>query len=316
MTNEEIKKKKIAVLMGGLSKEREISFKSGKAVLRALRESGYENVFEIDAGYDLAEKLTREKAEIAFIALHGRYGEDGTVQGLLEYLKIPYTGSGVLGSAVSMDKAMSKRIFENEGIPSAPYLVFESGMGVKTISKAVENCGFGFPVVVKPSREGSTIGLSVAKDSESLKKAIKDAFEYDPEIVVEKYIAGKEITVGILDGDPLPLVEIVPKSGLFDYKAKYTKGMTEYFVPARVSRKVTRQSQDIASDVFRVLQCYGFGRVDFIVDKDENLFVLELNSIPGMTDTSLVPMAARETGLSFNRLIEKIIGAASLKVGG
>jgi len=307
-----LKDKCIGVLLGGLSKEREISLKSGKAVAKALSESGFKKVVEVDADYSLDEKLRKEKVEVAFIALHGKYGEDGTVQGLLEFMKIPYTGSGVLGSAISLSKTITKRIFEIENISTPKYRVYKNDVPVNKISSAVKN-SFGYPLVIKPSNEGSTIGLSIVKNEKNLEEAVQTAFEHDSEIVVEEYIAGSEITVAILDGKALPVVEIVPKEGFFDYKAKYTKGMTEYFVPARISDKVTKKAQEYGVKAFSSLSCSGFGRVDMLVDAKDDIYVLEVNSIPGMTDTSLVPMAAKEIGMKFNKLIETIIMGASLK---
>jgi D-alanine-D-alanine ligase len=315
MDFENIKKCVVAVLLGGMSKEREISLKSGHGVMEAMKELGLEKVVEIDVGHDLASNLKENRVEIAFIALHGRYGEDGAVQGLLEFMKIPYTGSGILGSAVSMNKVLSKKIFSEEKLSTPPYDTFCKSFTEQEIRKRLDAKGIGFPLVVKPSCEGSTIGLSVVEKASDLKQALKVAFDHDEEIVVEKFVDGTEVTVGILDGKALPLVEIAPKEGIFDFKAKYTKGMTEYFVPARVSAAVASKSQDLASKAFKALCCSGFGRVDLMVDKTETPYLLEVNSIPGMTGTSLLPMAAKEIGLSYADLVRKLLEGASLKIG-
>ena len=307
--------KNIGVLMGGLSKEREISLKSGKAVAKALIRKGYKSVVEIDAGHDLAFQLKDRKIDVAFNLLHGRYGEDGCVQGLLEIMKIPYTGSGVLASAISMNKVYTKRIFDREGIPTPPFAVFNKEMSGEKIKKGLSESSLKYPLVVKPGCEGSTIGLSVVSERDELDKALNIAFDHDSEVVIEQFVKGKELTVSILGNEALPLVEIVPKSGIFDYKSKYTKGLTDYYVPARVPVEVSKEAQRLALWVFDVLDCSGYSRVDCILDDKGDISVLELNSIPGMTDTSLVPMAAKEAGIDFETLVEKILLLACLKTG-
>ncbi len=303
--------KKIGVLMGGISSEREISLKTGKTIEAALKKKGY-NVIGIDVDRDIADRLKKEAVEIAFIALHGRYGEDGTIQGLLEVIGIPYTGSGVLSSAIAINKIITKRLLEYHQIPTPRYTVLKKNEGVDYY-RSLESHGFEYPVVVKPSSEGSTIGVSIARDKEELLEAVGLAFSYGNEILMEEYINGREITVGILDNTPLPVIEIVPKEEFYDYRAKYTKGMTEYIIPARLSDGLYKKVQDIGLKVYQVLGCKGVSRVDMRVDREDNPYVLEINTVPGMTETSLIPMAARETGIDFPELVEKILESAMKK---
>jgi len=306
------KQKKIAATMGGLSREREISLKTGKSILKALGEKGY-TVVPIDVGDDIAEKLVKEKVECAFLALHGRFGEDGTIQGMLELMRIPYTGSGVLASALAMDKIMSKKFFLCEKIPTPRFEVFQREQIKKDRPQKVS---LPLPVVVKPAREGSTIGISIVRRDEELDPALKMAGEYDEEILVEEFIKGREITVGILQNIPLPVIEIAPKSGFYDYHSKYTKGETEYILPARIPREKYLYAQEISLKAFQELGCSGVGRVDLMADEDENPFVIDVNTMPGMTETSLLPKAASYAGIPFEDLVERILLGASLKMEG
>jgi D-alanine-D-alanine ligase len=312
MKEPSFKKKKIAVMMGGLSREREISLKTGKSVLKALGEKGY-TVLPVDVGDDIAEKLLKEKVECAFLALHGRFGEDGTIQGMLELMRIPYTGSGVLASALAMDKIMSKKFFLCEKIPTPRFEVFQREQIKKDRPPKVS---LPLPVVVKPAREGSTIGISIVRRDEELDPALKMAGEYDEEILVEEFIKGREITVGILQNIPLPVIEIAPKSGFYDYRSKYTKGETEYILPARIPREKYLYAQEISLKAFQELGCSGVGRVDLMADEDENPFVIDVNTMPGMTETSLLPKAAGYAGIPFEDLVERILLGASLKMEG
>jgi D-alanine-D-alanine ligase len=305
-----LKKKRIAVMMGGLSREREISLKTGKAVLRALTEKGY-TVTPVDVGDDLAEKLVKEKIECAFLALHGRFGEDGTIQGMLELMRIPYTGSGVLASALAMHKIMAKKFFLCEKIPTPRFEVFQRGEIKKDLP---EKISLPLPVVVKPAREGSTIGVSIVRKDEELGAALKKAGEYDEEILVEEFMKGKEITVGILEDIPLPVIEIVPKSGFYDYRSKYTKGETQYILPARIPREKYLYAQEISLKAFQTLGCSGIARVDLMTDENENPFLIDVNTMPGMTETSLLPKAASYAGIPFEDLVERILLKASLKM--
>ncbi len=301
---------KIGVLMGGVSAEREISLMSGKAIVKALRDRGYD-VCPIDVGYDIAERLISEQIRVAFIALHGRFGEDGTIQGMLEIMRIPYTGSGVLASALSIDKIMSKRIFAAHAIPTPASHILHEAEGVK---EALEKLNFPFPVVVKPASEGSTIGVSIVHDKQGLAQAIKEARQYDHRLILEKYIKGREITLGVLNGKPLPIIEIAPKSGFYNYRAKYTKGETEYVLPPRIPSKAYEEAERIGLEAYQALRCEGCARVDMMADEKGEIFVLEVNSMPGMTETSLVPKAAYSAGIDFPELMERILRGASLKV--
>lgn len=260
------KKANIGVLLGGLSREREVSLKSGRALARALRECGYEHVKEIDVTHNVFKDLSKENLEAALIALHGRYGEDGTIQGVLEFLRIPYTGTGVSGSALAMDKVSSKRLFRDNHIPTPPWIETDRNWDEAQIQKEIEN-NVGFPVVAKPVHEGSTIGLTVVETKDQVRDGHEKALQYDELVIWEKYIRGHELTVGFLNNDYLPVVEIVPRKGLFDYEAKYTKGMTEYYCPARISEEVARQTQEEALKAFQVVRAQSFGRVDLIYSK-------------------------------------------------
>ncbi len=296
--------------MGGLSREREISLRTGKAILRALTEKGYQ-ALAIDVGQDIAETLIKEKIDIAFIALHGRFGEDGTIQGMLELMRIPYTGSGVLASALALHKIMTKKFFLCENIPTPTYEVFQREEIEKNQPKTTS---LPLPLVVKPAREGSTIGVSIVRKEEELVPALKEAGKYDDEILVEEFMKGKEITVGILEDIPLPIIEIAPKSGFYDYHSKYTKGETEYFIPARIPREKYLYAQEVSLKAFQVLGCSGCARVDLMTDEDANPFVIDVNTMPGMTETSLIPKAAGYAGISFEDLVERILLGASLKM--
>jgi len=302
-----MKAKKIAVLMGGLSAEREVSLKSGMAVHQALLGQGYQ-ALAVDMGRDLAAVLLEEKIEAAFIALHGRYGEDGCVQGLLELMNIPYTGSGVLASALAMHKLYSKQTFSASGILTAPFRHFRQGEPVQ-----LNNLPFGLPVVVKPVQEGSSVGISIVKRESELEEALKLAFSYDEEILVEQFIKGQEVQVGILDDRPIGAIEIVPKNEFYDYEAKYTDGMAEHIFPARLESGLYQKALATGLAAHRALGCKGYSRVDLLVTASGDCYVLEVNTLPGMTALSLFPeIAAKGAGLSFGALVEQIIESAAL----
>lgn len=298
-----LKDKHIGVLMGGWGPEREVSFKSGKAVLDSLIKAGYDAI-AIEAGDDLVEKLKREKIEVAFVALHGPVGEDGIIQGVLEFLRIPYTGSGVLASALCMDKRISKRIFEAEGIPTAKWEAIRRGEKPSQITP---------PMVVKPARQGSSVGVRILRENNprELDKALKDAFSLDEWVIVEEYVEGKEITVGVLDGEPLGCVEIVPKGGFYDYERKYTPGMTEYIAPAPIADSVAERIRTLAKRAFLALGCRGAARADFRLSLEEEPKILEVNSIPGLTSTSLLPKSAGVVGMDFDTLVQRMLAGAS-----
>jgi D-alanine-D-alanine ligase len=289
--------------MGGLSSEREISIKSGMAVLEALKRQGVE-AFPVILDGDVVEKVLNAQMDLAFLALHGKLGEDGTIQGLLELLRIPYTGSGVLGSALAMDKVKAKQIFLASGIPTPEFVVWEEGMSPT----------FPLPWVVKPVSEGSTIGVSIVREEAELESALSKALEYDSEVFIERFIPGKELTVAVLNGRPLEVIEILPEGGFYDFERKYTPGKTQYLIPAPIGEELRKRAKELAVLAYKALKCSGCIRVDFRLDPEGGLWVLEVNTIPGMTATSLVPRAASYEGLSFDELVLEILKGASLKV--
>ena len=290
--------------MGGLSSEREISLSTGNEVLHALKRKGLNGIM-IDADHHVAKKLVDEKIDVAFIALHGTYGEDGAIQGLLEYAGIPYTGSGVLGSSIAYDKVISKRIFRDRNIPTAEYQVLnKSEQG--NIKREI-----GLPCVVKPSNQGSSIGVTIVNKEEDYEKSVELGFQYSCEVIVEEFIDGKLLAIGMNQDKPMPIVQIKPKSGFYDYESKYTAGKTEYICPADISEEIQRRCQEIAVATYQALKGQGFPRVDVILDEGGTPHVLEMNTIPGLTPTSLLPMAAKQIGLEFDDLIIEILNLAS-----
>lgn len=300
------KGKRIAVLMGGLSAEREVSLRTGNAVLRALQGCGLDAV-GIDVGRELPRQLTDAGAQVAFIALHGRFGEDGTVQGLLELMQIPYTGSGVLASSLAMNKLVTKQVLLHHGVATPAFAVFRRGEDAAAFVAARQD----FPLVAKPAREGSTIGVSIVRDRQGLRDGLDEALRHDDLVLVEEFIAGAEVTVGVLGGEALPVIQVVPKGGFYDYRSKYTQGQTEYLLPAPLPAAVTSGLQEAAVAACRALGCRGAARVDFMV-RDGALFCLEVNTIPGMTETSLLPKAAAAAGIPFDQLVLRILADAGL----
>jgi D-alanine-D-alanine ligase len=306
-----MKKCRVALLMGGLSSEREISLKSGAEVRKALDPNRYETTI-----YDLKDSLPRlvsdaPKIDVALIILHGRYGEDGTVQGLLELLGIPYQGSGVLGSALAMNKRLTKALYRQAGLPVAPDRVIRRGDDRALDSLADK---LGWPIVVKPNTEGSSIGIRIAKNSEELSKYIEQAFALDNEILLEEYIKGREITGGVLGNETLqalPIIEIIPAKQyeFFDYEAKYKEKASEEICPADLPESTTRLAQEYALSAHKVLGLRGYSRTDMIV-RGEEIILLETNTIPGMTATSLLPQAAQAAGLTFGALLDRLIEMA------
>ncbi len=307
----QFKNKKIGVLLGGLSREREVSLRSGKAVALALKSQGYD-VIEIDVDVTLPEKLKSEKIDVAFIVLHGRYGEDGAVQGLLEMMQIPYTGSGVLASAVAMDKILTKRLLVERGFLTPMFAALDTT--TSTIAETLENFSLSFPVIVKPSREGSTIGIQIVEEFSKLEVALREVSQLDSRVLIEEKVKGTEVTAGILNGTTLPLIEVVPKSGFYDYQSKYTKGATEYILPARISPELELEIQKTSLEIYHELGCEGVARADYIIDEDGDAWFLEINTVPGMTETSLIPKAAAHVGISFEDLVEKILDSSRLKL--
>jgi D-alanine-D-alanine ligase len=289
--------RRVAVLMGGPSAEREVSLRSGAAAVKGLRDCGYDvsavevtgRAFTLPAG-----------TEAVFIALHGEFGEDGGVQALLDGMGIPYTGSGAEASRRAMDKSMTKRAFEAHGIPTPAYCLLRRGGGVS----------FPLPAVIKPASQGSSIGLHLVRTEAQWAAALADAFTYDETVLAEEYIPGRELTVGVIGRDPLPVVEIAAPDGWYGYEAKYTPGRTRYFCPAPIGDAVRSEAQRLSLAVFDALGCEGVGRVDFRMRDDGTLLVLELNSIPGLTETSLLPKAAAAAGIPFPALCGRLMETA------
>ena len=310
----ESKKLKVALLAGGKSEEREVSLESGKQVFQALDPSRYE-VFRYDPATDLPLLAAQaENIDVALIILHGRMGEDGTIQGLLDSLGVPYQGSGVLGSAIAMNKILSKQLYAHAGLPTSPSMVADRS-NPPEIRAVIQN--LGLPVVIKPEHEGSSIGLTIAKESQDILSALEKAWGFDRRCVVEKYIRGTEITAGVLGNNDLmalPLIEICPdqRYEFFDYEAKYTPGATKEICPARISTELTQKAQHYARIAHRALYCKGYSRTDMILSDDE-FYLLETNTIPGMTATSLFPQAAAKAGIEFPKLLDMLIQLAMEK---
>ena len=289
--------------MGGLSPEREVSIITGNSVLEALNRKGL-TAFPIHVDHNIGGTLKSNPIDVAFLALHGTFGEDGCIQGLLEYFKIPYTASGVMGSALAYDKLKSKEILKFHGIPTPDYEVFYK---YQEISRTLD-----LPVVVKPTNQGSSLGVTIVKDESQWKPALETAFAYSEEVMVEKFIDGKLLAIGMNEMTPMPIVHIRPKSGFYDYEAKYTSGKTEYICPADIEEDEADRCRQVAIKVFQVLRGRGFPRVDVILDGQGTPQVLEINTIPGMTPTSLLPMAAKEMGMEFDDLVVEILKTAQL----
>ncbi|HEX7839362.1 MAG TPA: D-alanine--D-alanine ligase, partial [Kofleriaceae bacterium] len=306
--------RKIGVLLGGLSSEREVSLRSGEAVLAALRQRGHDAVpIYVDRDLDVA--LRQEQIEVAFIALHGRWGEDGCVQGLLEMLGIPYTGSDVLASALAMHKAKAKELFRLHNLPTPAYYTLPAAVlaGPDPGDELAAIHGdFGFPCVVKPVREGSSVGVSICHEFGELGPAVERALRFDDELLVERFITGKEISVAILGDRAIGAVEIAPRDGFYDYANKYHRGTTDYFVPPRVSPERYRGLLTQALRAHRALGCHGATRVDMMVSESGNEFILEVNTLPGLTPASLLPRIADTAGISFGELCEMMLAGASL----
>ncbi|WP_048817789.1 D-alanine--D-alanine ligase [Desulforamulus hydrothermalis] len=305
----------IGVLCGGRSAEREVSLRSGEAVYRALLAAGYTCVTKIDVGIDLVEQLKKNKIELAFLALHGKYGEDGTIQGLLEMLDIPYTGSGVLASALAINKIATKKIFMMEGIPTPRFTVvnrrevYTNGLDQAAVRVFKE---VGIPAVVKANTQGSTIGISFVHQQDKMSSAIQNALEYDHDVLIEEFIAGMEVTASVLGNEEavaLPLIEITSAKGVYDYEAKYTPGLSDHIIPPRLPEATQGYIKELAVKAYRAIGCRGLARVDFIV-RQRDAFALEINTLPGMTATSLFPDAAKHAGIEFPELVRRIVELA------
>lgn len=302
--------KKVTVIRGGIASEREVSLRSGAAVAKVLRERGYD-VMEFDPADGDISALMAFGAEAAFIALHGAGGEDGSIQGLLEVLRIPYTGCGVMASAVCYDKILTKLALKPYKVLTPPSWVVHIKDDLAVFLRQTK---IKFPVIVKPSREGSTIGITIVKKRADLPLAIREAAKFCDDILIEAFIRGRELTAGIIDGQSLPLIEVAPKSGFYDYKSKYTPGQTEYLLPAPIAASLARKISTISEKIYAWLGCCGAARLDYIVDKKGKPWFLEINTIPGMTATSLLPKAAAAAGMNFGDLCERILVGARLDV--
>lgn len=302
---------KVAVLLGGVSAEREVSLNSGAAVLAGLREGGVD-AYPIDPRDVDVTRLKAMGFDKAFIALHGRGGEDGTLQGLLEITGVSYTGSGVMASAISMDKLRSKLLWQGAGLPVAPWVAltrseFESGLNNDVIQRID---ALGLPVIVKPSREGSSVGMSKVEESGALTAALALAFQHDDEVLIEKWLSGPEFTVAMLGKEILPSIRIQPAGTFYDYEAKYLSDETKYFCPSGLEAEDEANLQNLVLKAWRALGCRGWGRIDAMLDSDGQFYLLEANTAPGMTSHSLVPMAARQAGLTFSQLVVRILELA------
>jgi D-alanine-D-alanine ligase len=315
MNRKALKTKKIGVLLGGESAEREVSLKSGMAVYRALKAKKY-RVAAIDTAGDVCALLKKERIDIAFIVLHGGHGENGAIQGLLEVMRIPYTGSGVLASALAMDKEASKKAFLYHGVPVPPFEIVkrqESGVKRKNSSSRFSPHAlpdFAMPWVIKPATEGSSVGVEIVRSPAAVSGALRKAFAYGDRVVVEQYIAGKEVQIGILNGKVLGGVEVKPSLEFYNYEAKYTSGMTEYILPPRLAARTYGKAASAALAAHTALGCGGATRVDLIISGGRP-FVLEVNTIPGMTETSLLPKIAKHAGFDFIDLLEEMLGGVA-----
>lgn len=297
---------KVAVMFGGVSAEREVSLRSGAAVLTALQQAGVD-AFAFDPKAQSLTQLAQLGAQRVFIVLHGRGGEDGSMQGALQQLGLPYTGSGVLGSALAMDKIRCKWLFQAQNLPTAPFAVVHSN----DTDFAGLLAALGGKVMVKPANEGSSIGMSAASSAAELEQAIKAALKYDSEILVERWINGREFTIAILNGQVLPVVEMRTPRAFYDYEAKYQANSTEYLCPAPLDAELATAMQDSALKAFNAVGASGWGRVDIMLDNSGQHYLLEVNTVPGMTEKSLVPMAAKAAGLSFQQLALAILSQAT-----
>lgn len=307
--------KKVAVLYGGMSEEREVSLRTGGAVCKALQTKGYD-VKPIDVDRQVAKRLLEEPVDVAFIALHGRYGEDGTIQGLLEIMGIPYTGPGVMASAVAMNKITTKRLLLDAGLPTPKFQILQNyevaKQGIEATildlkSKVV------LPAVVKAATQGSTIGIYFVHRWEEMGQALEKAFGFDREVLVEEFIEGMEVTASVLGNDEpqaLPLIEITSVTGKYDYEAKYTAGMSEHIIPPRLAVEKQQEIQSLAVQAYKTVSCRGLSRVDFMITKDGKPYILEVNTSPGMTETSLYPDAARAAGIEFPELVDRLVRLA------
>ena len=298
---------KVAVLLGGKSSEREISLMSGTAVLEALRRQGVD-AHAFDTGERTLSEFASEQFDRAFVILHGRYGEDGTIQGALDLMGVPYTGSGVMACALAMDKWRTKLVWQSTGIPTPRFEMLTGNCDFAGMAESL-----GLPLIVKPAREGSTIGLTRVTDARDVEKAYIEAVRHDSMVLAEQFIDGTELTAAILDNESLPLVRIEAQGRNYDYNAKYFSDETQYFCPAGIDADLEERIKGICADAYQVIGCRGWGRVDVMVDGHDQPWLLEVNTVPGMTGHSLVPMAAKAAGLSFDQLVMRILEGADVE---
>ncbi|WP_416884959.1 D-alanine--D-alanine ligase [Marinospirillum sp.] len=298
---------RVAVLMGGCSAEREVSLRSGQAVLSALRAAGV-NAFGLELGADAVAQLSAERPDRAFIALHGRGGEDGSIQGVLEWLQIPYTGSGVLASSLGMDKYKCKQLWQGQGLPTPASCLLHEHMDAEAIVEQL-----GLPIMVKPAHEGSSLGMSKVHSAAELEQAYQLAVQYDHCILAEAYVQGREFTVSLVGEQVLPVIGLRTPHDFYDYDAKYQAGDTQYLLPCGLDSAKEAQLQALALDAYLAVGCEGWGRVDIMLDQQERPWLLEVNTSPGMTDHSLVPQAAAAAGLDFQTLVVQLLTSARLK---
>jgi D-alanine-D-alanine ligase len=309
----------VAVLKGGSSLERQVSLRSGGRVEDALERLGHE-VVPIDVGADLIERLRAARPDVAFVAMHGRDGEDGTVQELLEILGIPYTGSGVLACSRTIDKVLTKHLLVEAGLPTPEFFSFNETaferLGAGQTLPAIEE-RLDFPIVVKPARGGSALGIKFARDAADVPGALVNAFSYDDRVLLERHVTGRDLAVAIVNGTPLPIVEAVPvEEDFYDFEARYEIGRTRFVCPAELPADATSRASAIALAVYKLVGCYGFARVDLMLEEATgDLYVLEANAIPGLTETSLLPQAADAAGVGFDSVVERVLELAFERVG-
>lgn len=301
---------KVLVIMGGTSTEREVSLRSGAAVVKALTEAGYEAI-PFDIQPDNVEKIKEINPDVAFLALHGKGGEDGTIQGLLEWMNIPYTGPGVASSAICMDKNLTKKVLCESGVKTPEFMEYEKNDG-KSLDAVKEKvlAHLGLPVVVKSPSQGSSIGVVMVNNEESFIPAVEECLKYGDKVLFEQYVDGIELTVPIMGNEELtvlPIIEIESENEFYDFESKYTQGMCHHIIPARIDEKTKKRVEEMAKKAYRAAQCRGLSRVDFIVDKDGKPNVIEINTLPGMTEMSLFPDSARYAGITFPELTDKIV---------
>ena len=306
-------KEKVLVLMGGISTEREISLKSGTAVAKALADAGY-IVETLDIKKDNISEITKSNPDVVYLALHGKGGEDGCIQGMLEWMGIPYTGPGVTASAVCMDKVLTKRMLVQSGIPTPKSVEYKKSEceDIKVLAKELVS-ELGLPMVLKAPCQGSSIGVVIVRDENSIADAVEEVFKYDDTLLAEQFVSGVEVSVPVIgnkDLEVLPIIEIVPVSEFYDFHSKYTPGMSQHIIPARISSEAEEKVRYFAKKAYEKTGCRGVSRIDFIIDESNNPYAIEINTIPGMTETSLVPDSAKNMGMTFPNLVDKIVKLA------